>query len=408
MKKAILINVGNEILKGISLNTNLYEISKFLFSRGIIISKNVVIKDDVEELKEEITKNLGQFEIMIVTGGLGPTYDDITRKAISLALDLKLKFSSKLYSQLKPKFSKYNIIENEILKRYAYIIENAKIIDNPKGIAPGYYIQHNYTHIILLPGPPTEAIAVLENSRSKVPPEPAFCRYLRTHGIMENKIQELCGSELVKVESGLYPSIRGVDIYLQSDDRETLEHISDIIKKKIGTFIYTEELKDIEDIIGEKLREDNLTLSVAESCTGGLLGDLITGVPGSSDYFAGGLITYSNEVKINMLHVPRGIIIEKGAVSPECAYQMVKNLVNLFSTSVGISVTGIAGPTGGTKGKPIGLVYIGIALNENIRVFRYYFSGSRSEIKMKAALEALYLLNLILNGLALPENILKI
>ncbi len=408
MKNALLINVGDELLKGIIPNNNLVEISRFLITKGVFLSKNIVIQDNSEQLAEEISKNLEKFDFIIITGGLGPTHDDITREAVALSLGLNLKYDPELYKKLRPRFSKFGIPESEVMKKYANVIENAEILDNQRGIAPGQYILHGKTALILIPGPPGEAISVLENFFSRIPEERVHFVYLRTFGIKENEILEKCKEELLNVKSGLYPSIRGVDILLQSEEFETVKVTAERLKSKLGDLIYTDDLRNIEEIVGKKLRAKKLTLSVAESCTGGLLGNLITEVPGSSSYFMGGIIAYSNDSKIELLEVPAEVIEEKGAVSKECAFYLARNLAKLFNTSIAISITGIAGPTGGTKEKPVGLVYIGINFENKIYLFRKVFGGTRAEIKMKSALEALHLLNLILDGKTFPENLVQI
>ncbi|MEO0230564.1 MAG: CinA family protein, partial [candidate division WOR-3 bacterium] len=181
-----------------------------------------------------------------------------------------------------------------------------------------------------------------------------------------------------------------------------------IVREKLNGYIYAENSKNIEEIVGEKLKQKKYTISIAESCTGGLLGNLITDVSGSSEYFLGGVVTYSNEAKIKFLMVPKEILKMYGAVSKECAYYMAKGGKEIFDSDISIAITGIAGPTGGTPEKPVGLVFIGINYLDKIYVVGNQFSGERKEIKMKSALKALYLLNSILDGVDFSENLVKL
>ncbi len=406
--KAVIINVGSELLKGIVPNFNLQELSKMLLIKGIMVEKNTVLPDTEEFIVREIKDYLGKIDFLIVTGGLGPSHDDVTKEAIAKALNINLTFSKSLYHSLKEKFKKYNIPETESLKKYAIIPSDSEILDNPRGIAPGLKLSVQNTTILLLPGPPSEAKEILSGFLQKFVKKELYWKYIRTFGLKENEILEKCEEELKSIESGLYPDIRGVDILISSNSAEILELTSQSVIKKLGKNVYATELKNIEEIIGDKLRSRKSTVATAESCTGGLLGHLITNVPGSSDYYMGGVVTYSNEAKINILKVPETIIRKYGAVSRECAFYMATNVKGLFKTLFGISITGIAGPTGGTPQKPVGLVYLGISTNKETYVFQRIFGGTRTEIKLKSALESLYLLNLILDGHTFPENIFKI
>ncbi|MDI6851230.1 MAG: CinA family nicotinamide mononucleotide deamidase-related protein [bacterium] len=406
--KAVIINIGSELLRGVVANLNLQELSKILFIKGITVKKNTVLPDDKDIIVREIENYIGEIDLLIVTGGLGPTHDDVTKEAIAKALNIGLTFSESLYHSLKEKFKKYNIPETESLKKYAIIPSDSEILDNPRGIAPGLKLTVQNTTILLLPGPPSEAKEILSEFLEKFVKKELYWKYIRTYGLKENEILEKCEGELKSVESGLYPHIRGVDIFLSSNSAEFIDTISKSVINKLSKNVYTTDLKNIEEIIGDKLRNRKSTVATAESCTGGLLGNLITNVPGSSDYFVGAVVTYSNEAKINILKVPEAIIRKHGAVSKECAFYMAINARDLFKTDFGISITGIAGPTGGTPQKPVGLVYLGITTNRETYVFQRIFGGTRTEIKLKSALESLYLLNLILDGHTFPENIFKI
>ncbi|MGB9824203.1 MAG: CinA family nicotinamide mononucleotide deamidase-related protein [Candidatus Hydrothermia bacterium] len=408
MRKAILINIGDELLRGFVTNTNLYSISRYLFERGIILEKNMVLPDRIDALKGELRNCLYKYDYIIITGGLGPTPDDITREAVAEVLGKRICYNDELYQSLRVKFIEYNIPESKILKNYAKQIEGTQLISNPKGIAPGQVIKTKNTTIVLLPGPESEAIEVLSKVFENIEPQDIYHIFIRTHSLKENEIVELLEEELKDPQFGVYPGIRGVDIAIICEDKTQLEKTLESILKKLRHHVYAIGQKNIEEVLGEKLRERKMTLATAESCTGGLLGNLITDVSGSSDYFLGGVVTYSNEAKIKLLNVPEEVFKNYGAVSKECAYFMARGVTDKFESKIGISITGIAGPTGGTPEKPVGLVYIGINFQGKIYVFKQNFGGDRKEIKMKSALKSLYLLNSLLEDIDFSENLIKL
>lgn len=403
-----MINTGNELLRGFLVNTNLFSISRYLFVRGIILEKNIVLPDSIDALKGELKNCLYKYDYIIITGGLGPTPDDITREAVAEVLKKKVFYNDELYQSLRLKFSEYNIPESQVLKNYAKQIEGAQLISNPKGIAPGQIIKTENTTIVLLPGPESEAFEVLSKAFENIAPQDIHHIFIRTHTLKENEIVELLKEELKDIQFGVYPGIRGVDIAIICEDETQLNKTSESILMKLKHYVYAVGQKNIEEVIGEKLREKKMTIATAESCTGGLLGNLITDVSGSSDYFLGGVVTYSNEAKIKLLNVPEEVFKNHGAVSKECAYFMARGVTDKFESKIGISITGIAGPTGGTPEKPVGLVYIGISFRGKIYVFKQNFGGDRKEIKMKSALKSLYLLNSLLDGVDFRENLIEL
>jgi len=409
MKKSIVLNVGSELLRGVIPNTNLYEISRILSKHGIAILKSIALPDNKEEIAKELRYYVGKVDLILITGGLGPTPDDVTREGVAEALSRPLEFSESLFDQLKEKFRLFGIPDSPTLKKYALKVKGAKIIENEKGVAPGQILEHEGTQVLLLPGPPKEAVSVLKNFLKNYTEEKSEeCLLVRTYGLKENELYEHLKDILQRLQFGIYPSLRGVDLSISAENRESLEKAVGEIRSRLKFFIYAYGENNIEEVIGEKLSALHYTVSVAESCTGGLLGNLITDVSGSSNYFMGGIISYSNSAKVNLLKVPKGIIEKYGAVSTECAYYMAKGVKDVFNTHVGLSITGIAGPTGGTKEKPVGLVYTGIALGERVYVFKNIFGGDRKDIKLKSALDTLYKLNWILDGVDFSKNLIEL
>lgn len=408
MRTAILINIGDELLRGIVENSNLYSIARLLFEKGIFLRKNLVLPDDRETIKEELTQCINKYDLVIITGGLGPTPDDLTREAIAEALGKPLVYSEDLYKRLVPQFYKFQIPENDILKNYALVLEGADVILNEIGIAPGQVLVEGNTAILLTPGPEPEALYIIEKYLKNFETTEISNAFIRTHSLKENEIIELIGAELKGLKFGIYPCIRGVDLFISHEKPEILSERVHIVKEKLHNYIYATANKNIEEIIGEKLKQKKYTLSIAESCTGGLLGNLITNVSGSSEYFLGGVVAYSNEAKTKLIGVPEDILQKYGAVSKECAYYMAKGTKDKFESHISISITGIAGPTGGTAEKPVGLVFIGINYLNYIYVIKNQFSGQRKEIKLKSALKALYLLNSLLDGIDFNEYLVKL
>lgn len=408
MRTAILINVGDELLRGSIINSNLHSIARLLFQKGICLLKNIVLPDDKDAIKEELMNCLGKQDLIIITGGLGPTPDDLTRQAVAEALGKPIFYMDNVYNALLPQFKKFQIPETPLLKNYALVVEGAEIIFNDIGIAPGQVLKEENYVILLLPGPESEALHILNKYLENIETPRRHYSIIRTHTLKENEILDLIEPELKDLSFGIYPGIRGVDIFISHEDPDTLSKKIHIVKEKLNGYMYAENSKNIEEIVGEKLKQKKYTISIAESCTGGLLGNLITDVSGSSEYFLGGVVTYSNEAKIKFLMVPKEILKMYGAVSKECAYYMAKGGKEIFGSDISIAITGIAGPTGGTPEKPVGLVFIGINYLDKIYVVGNQFSGERKEIKMKSALKALYLLNSILDGVDFSENLIKL
>ncbi len=390
--KAIVITIGNEILSGDIVNKDLAVIAQIAKEYGIKIQKEITVKDDVEEIKRAL-KDTSAYNIVLITGGLGPTSDDVTREAVAMFLGRELVFDDELFNNVKKRIKELGIKDNPLHRNYGYILKDCMPIDNPTGIAPGILCKHKNQYIILLPGPPRELEPTLKNAFLRMgfkKKSDGIVKIYRTFGIREVELQRAI-DEMLKatsdtIEIGFYPSLYGVKLKVKYPDKKIMEKLERFLWKKIGENLYSDKDEELPEVLGKILKDKNLTISVAESCTGGLVGDLITSVSGSSAYFMGGIIAYSNEVKIQLLGCNREDLEKFGAVSREIALQMADGARKKINTDIGISTTGIAGPTGGTPQKPVGLVYMGYSDGQRQEVIKRIFKGKREEIKKQAAL----------------------
>ncbi len=391
--KGVVVTVGNEILCGDIVNKDLAIIAEESKKFGITIEREITVKDNIQAIVDAL--NGGKdYEIVFVTGGLGPTRDDVTRKALAIFLNEELIFNAKLHESIEKRVKEWGLPDNPLHKNYAFYPEKCKTVENPAGLAPGLICQKNNTTIIVLPGPPRELEPTLLNafnSLKLIPTERGIVKIYRTFGTREVNLQDIIQKidPEGRIEVGYYPSIYGVKLKLRYNNEEELYRIEPLLKQKLGKDLYSDNDEELPEVFGKIMKGKNLTVATAESCTGGLIGHLITQVSGSSAYFIGGIIAYSNDVKANILGCSRDTLEKYGAVSEQIARQMAEGVRNLLKTYIGISTTGIAGPTGGTPQKPVGLVYIGFTDGKTTKVIKKNFKGSREEIKKQAALWAL-------------------
>lgn len=424
-----IISIGSELLSD-KVNTNINLLAEKLATIGLSISRQITVGDNPEEIKEIFAESLNRAQIIISTGGLGPTFDDYTRDVVAKVLKRKLIFNREVMSAIARHFIERNIEMPEENEKQACIIQGAEVIPNKVGTAPGQIIEcdivtqrhgdiagkvksqpvtkspcHRVT-VILLPGPPREMLPMLEE---KVIPylkqkyETALSRSLVLHicGLTESEIDEKIRpllEEEKKIE-GLrfslltHPATVDLKITLSGKDQLLLEDVLKKTKNEIYEIlaenIYGEDGQTLESVIGQLLLKKKKTLAIAESCTGGLLGHRITNVPGSSLYFKQGVVAYSNMSKSQLLNVKSETIEKYGAVSTETVREMAQRIKNSAQTQCVIAISGIAGPSGGTKEKPVGLVYIAIIVDDKEIVKEYHFLGSRLEIKEKSVTTAL-------------------
>jgi len=418
---AQVICIGNEIMLGHIANTNAQFISNKLAPIGIKTSRHLDIPDNPGAIISSIRNALKESDIVILSGGLGPTVDDITLECIAKALNKKLIFDKKTAERIKAHFKKRGIKMPSNNIRQALIPEGAMPIPNNIGTAPGLIIPLTPTPspiskkwerarvrvLLAFPGVPFELYPMFENTAIPYIKKafPSGCiiksRVIKITGLAESRVNEMI-EDILKisgnVQMGIYPHPEEILVKITVTDKN--EKSSDLIINKIQkkiesrlkNYIFGYDNEKLEEIVGKALLKSKKTLAVAESATGGLLANRITDVPGSSDYFKLGLATYSNESKNKLLNIPTEIIKKYGAVSKQVASLMAKNVRALAGSDYGIGITGIAGPGGATKKKPIGLVYAALSTKEKTICREFRFIGTRSLIKYKSTQAALNML----------------
>ena len=409
--KAEIISIGTEILLGQILNTNQQWLSRQLAALGIDVYYHSTVGDNPQRLIQAIRQGLERSDIVITTGGLGPTVDDITLDAIARALSRKLVFDQGILKQIRSHFGKQcaNMPKENI--RQAHVPEGAIILKNEVGTAPGFIIEEDLKTFIALPGPPRELNPMFENFAApyiKKKIKSAWTIKTRTVNItglpesaVDSKVKDILHSPPpVTVGIFAYPSLIELKITAKAKNEKEAKILIDKMDKKISArlkdYIFGRDEETLESVVGNLLRRSRKTLAIAESCTGGLISNRITDVPGSSKYFKMGAIAYSNEVKVSELKVTPGSLKKYGAVSKRVATQMAKNIREIASADYGLGVTGIAGPSGGTRSKPVGLVYIALATPKNTVCHKFNFTGERKIIKFKTSQAALDMLRVSL------------
>ncbi|MEJ2637654.1 MAG: competence/damage-inducible protein A [Calditrichia bacterium] len=395
--RAEIISIGNEILNGSTVNTNATFISQRLHEIGIITYWVQSIGDHAENIKEALDIALNRSDIILVTGGLGPTHDDITKKVVADYFHSGLVYHEEIFAEIQERFGKRGIPIPEINRTQAYIPEAARMLPNPMGTARGLLFTKGDRLVFLMPGVPMEMQAIMVESvvpvlKEKCPTCRVKVDLFRTTGIAESTIYEKIREEMPKFSSyeiAFLPNFRGVDLRIVRKGADIV--FKNLLEKTISVFIYTTEQREMESVVGEILKSRGMTISVAESLTGGLVQDRLTNVPGSSEYFMGGVVSYSNEAKMKFLGVKEESLKSEGAVSDIVAREMAQGVLKAFGTDIAVSTTGIAGPTGATSAKPVGLVYVGLAAPSRVIAKKFQLSKDRHVNKERAAQAALEL-----------------
>ena len=397
--KISLLSIGDELLSGFTTNTNASWIGRNLSNMGCSICEQITVKDNKNSILDGL-KNLTKKKVdfIILTGGLGSTDDDITRKTLFSFVSSDEIFDEAYWVELKKRFKRKNQISIS-MKNQAISPSNGKLIPNSIGSARGYQFRFNEIEIISLPGVPSEmkqmmkqTIIPLISNRIAVP---KITKIIRTIGISESSISQKIKSITENYKNckiGYYPSTKGVDLRISGYFIKDIDEFISKIKKTINSFVYSEDSQTMEDIVVSLLKQKEKTLVIAESCTGGLISNRITNISGSSKVFKGSVVSYSNQSKIKLLNVDKEIINKFGAVSEQVASLMSKNALKLFSSDYALSVTGIAGPRGGTKDKPVGLVYIGLSHKLKTEVKKFQFGNDRKINKIKTSQASLNML----------------
>jgi nicotinamide-nucleotide amidase len=411
--KAAVVSVGTELLTGERVNRDLAYLGGVLFSLGVEVRIEMSVPDRRELIVRAVGRAVEEAEIVLVTGGLGPTPDDLTREAVAGALGLPVE-SDPRARELVLEAARREGVEPtpEWVERQSLQPRGAFALGNRAGTAPGFILEHRGQVVVALPGPPRELEAMVEDHV-----RPFLQRWLSARGgsfhslglrVIRRREWELAA--LVEelglppgVEVAYLPRLGEVEVRLRGRDRETVEGFGRRISRALGHLVYGEGEVSLEARVGELLRERGWTLALAESCTGGLLGHRITSVPGSSDYFLFGAVVYANRAKVEVLGVREETLRSHGAVSEETAREMAEGALRVGRADMAVSTTGIAGPGGGVPGKPVGTVCFGLATRgEETRTFRCLFPGDREAVKYLASQEALCLLY---ERLAAPESL---
>lgn len=388
MSKVTIITIGDEILSGHTLDTNSVYIGQRLAELGHSVRFRYTVGDSAQDIATILREALkSDTDIIITTGGLGPTKDDITKQTIADVLGRRLIWRADIMGMVKEYFVRQAIEMPKINMSQGYIPEGATPLANPVGTAPGILIEESKKLIFILPGVPREMKSIFENEvvpllKERLPSRPPITVTFHTTGIPESRIQELIGD----IEDiAFLPHHIGVDLSVSRKTKKEIEEIRKFLKHRLGKTIYGEDDDTLGVVVGRLLKDNHLTIGVAESLTGGLAMHRITNVSGSSEYFLGGVVAYANELKKEILGIKEETLKRYGAVSKETAVEMAMGIREATGADIGASTTGIAGPTGGTREKPIGLVYTAVYGENGARCEKNLFKGDRSMIKEMSA-----------------------
>jgi nicotinamide-nucleotide amidase len=407
-----IITIGNELTSGRVLDLNAWYAAGRLTASGLRVMRITSVGDDAERVSQAIKEALEQSLFVILTGGLGSTEDDMTNEIVAKALKRSLSLDQEMFELIKSYVETRGMEMSPSLEKMAWMPENSKMLD-PKGTACGFSLTEGKVRLYFLPGVPDQMRYLMDKfvipeilTQYKTLPVMRQ-RILKLYGLIEPKIAEILKQLPGRTENiilGFYPHFpeNHITISLRGSDEPTvtkgLDGVEQDIRNLVGPFIFAAGNQGMQDVVGEMLRERRRNISVAESCTGGLIGNLITNVAGSSEYFLGGMIVYSNPSKVDLLNVSSETIEKYGAVSDQTVREMARGVKKKINTDIGLAVTGIAGPDGGSKEKPVGTVHIGLASGKETFSAKYRFRGTREQVKLNTAMMALDWIRRYLNG----------
>jgi competence/damage-inducible protein CinA-like protein len=415
MKSAAILTIGDEILIGQVTNTNAAFLGQKLSEIGIEVVRTLVVGDDEAEIMRAFIDLTAEFDLVIVTGGLGPTHDDITKKVVADFFKVRLVLDISVLNNVRDRLAKRNIPMRRVNEEQALVPDGCTVLMNHWGTAPGMYFENGGKVFAVMPGVPHEmqnlmTEYVMPRLREKATGQVIKHRVLKTTGIAESSLFELLGDmdSLLggRAKLAFLPSQVGVRLRIsvkaptQTEADAIVANVESKIRSKAEKYIYAEGEVDIEETVGKLLKDKGLTIAVAESCTGGYISHRITNISGSSAYYDRGVVSYSNEAKVELLRVAPELIEKFGAVSEEVARAMAEGVRAISTTDIGVSVTGIAGPTGGTAEKPVGLVFIGLSDATGTIVTKHVFPDERTRFKDRASQAALELVRRRILGLA--------
>ena len=404
---AEIIAIGSELLTPFFQDTNSLYLTEKLNELGVEVAFKTVVGDNREHLTSAARVAVGRADILIFMGGLGPTEDDLTRECVAAALGRGIHRDSEIITQLYTRFAKLRRKMPENNERQADVIDGAEVLPNAMGSAPGQWIEHKHEraqrYIMLLPGPPHEIKPMFDGQciprlRERLPRQFIATRVLKVAMMPESECDQR-GAPIYKrftdVQTTILAGAGEVQLRLtaRADSQEAaqarVDELAGLLEDELDDFVYSSQGESLEQIVGYFLQMRGANIAVAESCTGGMLGERITKVSGSSRYFVGGAIVYDNEMKTLFANVPPMLVAQHGAVSKEVAEAMAEGIREECRATVGVGITGVAGPTGGTEEKPVGLVYIAVADGKRTEVVERKFPGDRDRIRWWATQQAL-------------------
>lgn len=415
--KAEIVSIGTELLLGQTVDTNATEISTWLAEMGIGVYFHQTVGDNADRLKSVMELALHRSDIVVVTGGLGPTEDDVTREILAEATGRKLISNNEAFEQLSRYLKSVDREMTDHHRRQTYTPEGASVLPNGVGTAPGIYLHTENTHVFCMPGVPPEMRRMWKEAvvphllRITGGQEGIIAsRTLRFYGIGETELESRLEGLLHHENPTLAPYAGNGEVRLritarassEDDAFSLIEPIEGEVTGRVGRFVYGFDDDTLESVVGQYLGDSGRTVATAESCTGGLIADRLTDIPGSSRYFKGGWVVYSNDAKSKQLGVDPELIRQHGAVSAEVAEMMAVGALERSGSDIALAVTGIVGPGGGTDDKPVGLVYFALARDHSVQVEKRQFrANGREQNKWRSASEGLNLIRLaIKNGSA--------
>jgi nicotinamide-nucleotide amidase len=409
--RAIFIAVGSELLDLDRVDTNSTYVARRLREKGILMDMKVVVGDHMDNLSWIVKKACQRAQLVVLSGGLGPTEDDITREAVATALKKELVFREEIVAELQEIFRRRGMTMPQINARQAFVIEGAEVLPNLVGTAPGLFCDDGNCKVLLLPGPPNELVPMFEAAfAERIAPAANYHIYSRTlklTGISESEADSRCADVYRKYRNPVTTILASpgvIELHFlgrskNSDEeaRRLTDELTEKVRERLKDFIFAEKDVSLPEVVVAGLQQRALTLAVAESCTGGGLGNQVTSVAGSSEVFLGGVIAYANSVKTGILGVREATLKRHGAVSEATAAEMAAGVRQLCGAAIGLAVTGIAGPGGDNPKKPVGLVYMHLSAENYDKGIRQIFTGSREVIKLRSEYYALNLVREYLN-----------
>ena len=403
---AEILAVGSELLTPQRVDTNSLYLTQKLNEIGIEVTGKSVIGDDRARLTAAIVEARARAALVILTGGLGPTEDDVTRDAVAAACGRELVFHQQILDGIEERFRSARRQMAAINRRQAYLVAGAEMLPNARGTAPGQWLADPAGILILLPGPPNElqhvfALQCLPRLRKAAPPAHIATRVLRVTGLPESDLDQRIAPIYQKFTNPVTTILAApgdIQVHLrgrgasESEARVVVEELARQIEAELGDRVYSRDGESLEETVARALQANNATLAVAESCTGGMLAERLTSVPGSSKHFRGAWVTYTNAIKTEWVGVRPETLQSSGAVSAEAAREMAEGVRRLASSTLGVAVTGVAGPTPDDRGRPIGLVFLALADGQQCTVKERQFLGERDRVRLQATQAALDLI----------------